>query len=521
MNKNLLLYLIFLGASILSLSAKTNRFRVMWRSAPATSMVIGWDQISGSNPTLHFGVIDYGQKVDLYQKNQKPDRVIKAKGMNNHFVRLSGLRPNTIYYFVIKDSEGVSKRLSFRTAPADAFHPLSVVAGGDSRNHRSARQKANKLVGALRPHCIMFSGDMTTNDTALEWIEWFDDWQMTISKDGRIHPIIVARGNHEADNKGLNDLFDVGKPGLYYSLNLGGSLLKITTLNTMAPINGDQKVWLENELAKSKGNTWKFVQYHNSMRPHNANKKERSDLIYHWATLFYKYGVDVAVESDAHCVKWTYPIKPSRTSNSTEGFIRDPNGTIFIGEGGWGAPLREANDKKPWTRDSDSFNQFKWILINEGEIAIRTLKTDLFSSVTPLNDENFTEISPSIRQILWKPRNGSVIIKKNPKFSGPAILPNAQKTNTGSNQQPSSSTAVLRPDPVTKKINLEYSLKQRGNIEIILVNAAMNPVARFPLENQYPGLHQQSIDFSKIRPGKYKLIIKGEKDVIKKFDVEL
>ena len=41
------------------------------------------------------------------------------RGMNNHFVRLSSLEPDTAYYFVIEDSEGVSERYWVRTGPAD------------------------------------------------------------------------------------------------------------------------------------------------------------------------------------------------------------------------------------------------------------------------------------------------------------------------------------------------------------------------------------------------------------------
>ncbi|MEM6770253.1 MAG: hypothetical protein AAF597_06715, partial [Bacteroidota bacterium] len=47
--------------------------------------------------------------------------------------------PETTYYFKIKDSEGSSKTYSFQTAPASPYGRLSIIAGGDSRNHRNAR----------------------------------------------------------------------------------------------------------------------------------------------------------------------------------------------------------------------------------------------------------------------------------------------------------------------------------------------------------------------------------------------
>lgn len=407
--------IVFCFFIIDAVQAETARYRCTWRGNPATSMVIGWDQISGSSPVLYFDRVDHGRKVSAYPNYKKPTHTVEDKNMHNHFVRLSGLKPNTTYYFVIKDSEGVSQRMSFKTAPADDSERLSIIAGGDSRNNRGARLDANKLVSKLRPHFVMFSGDMTDNDTPQEWIEWFNDWQKTFGSDGRIFPIVVTRGNHEASNQSLVNLFDVKSPDLYYALNFGGNLLRIYTLNTLIPSGGAQKSWLQSDLASSSDKTWKFAQYHQAMRPHTESKPEKNELILNWATLFHKYKVNVAVESDAHVVKWTYPIRPSRESGSQDGFIRDDdNGTVYIGEGCWGAPLRSSNDKKSWTRDSDSFNQFKWIFVDKYKIEIRTIKTDGATRVAEVNHQNIFE--PPYGLVMWTPRNGGVVKIRNKKY---------------------------------------------------------------------------------------------------------
>ena len=114
------------------MQAESRRFRCMWRDDPATTMVIGWEQVSGENPTLHYDVIDFGAQAVAYRNKKRPDRIIFSKGMHNHFVRLSGLSPNTVYYFVIKDSKDVSQRMSFKTAPGNPNTRLSIIAGGDS-----------------------------------------------------------------------------------------------------------------------------------------------------------------------------------------------------------------------------------------------------------------------------------------------------------------------------------------------------------------------------------------------------
>ena len=108
-------FLLFLVSC--QLLAKSDRFRIVWQNDPSTSAVIAWDQPSGSNPTLHLDINNYGDDANSYAVKRKPDHVLAAKGMNNHYVRLTGLIPNTTYYFLVKDDEGQSRQLFFTTAP--------------------------------------------------------------------------------------------------------------------------------------------------------------------------------------------------------------------------------------------------------------------------------------------------------------------------------------------------------------------------------------------------------------------
>ncbi|PHN07429.1 purple acid phosphatase family protein [Flavilitoribacter nigricans] len=400
--------IFFLFLLQLSLWSKTARYRCMWREEPSTTMVIGWDQVSGYNAEIKYDVVDHGTDARSYRYSAKPAAKVSAKGMNNHFARLTHLNPNTTYYFVIQDTEGVSKRMSFRTTPDNPNLKLSIIAGGDSRNHRKARISGNRIVGKLRPHFVMFGGDMTAGDTPTEWVEWLDDWQHTITSDGRLTPIVVARGNHEASNTSLVEIFDVAKPSLYYALTFGGNLVRIYTLNTLIPSGGDQRTWLEKDLAANQSVSWRMAQYHHTIRPHTRSKPERDELLLNWSTLFNKYKLRLVVESDAHVVKWTYPIKPSRAPGSQMGFIRDDvDGTVYVGEGCWGAPLRSNNDDKSWTRNSGSFNQFKWIFVDRRKIEVRTVIIDGSSGVEDTDVNNVFDMPRGLS--LWNPSNGSVV----------------------------------------------------------------------------------------------------------------
>ena len=401
---SLLLFLFFQN----QLWSMTDRYRCMWREDPSTTMTIGWEQVSGNDPVVYYDEYDGGMEPLNYGFSKTVDRKVWSKGMSNHFARLTNLRPNTVYYFIIKDSEGISARMSFKTTPDNPYERLSIIAGGDSRNHRKARRNANLLVSKLQPHAVMFGGDMTGGDIERQWKAWLDDWQSTMTKDGRLTPIIPARGNHEKSNKSIVDIFDVKNEKIRYALNFGGSLLRVYTLNSMVAAGGDQRQWLEEDLNASSHIKWKMAQYHHAIRPHNSKKSERNTQLKNWANLFYQYGVNLVCESDSHVAKSTYPIRPSRERGSDEGYIRDDErGTVYVGEGCWGAPLRRNDDIKSWTRASGSFNQFKWIFIGLDGIEVRTVKVDNAKEVASVSEYDI--FSPPAGLDIWNPSSGAVI----------------------------------------------------------------------------------------------------------------
>ncbi len=387
-------------------------FRMMIHGDGATTATIGFaaQNTKLNDHRFYIDTIDHGRNIQAYRQSLNPQSIHHYLEMNNAFVRLNNLRPNTAYYFVIQDPTGISNRYWFKTAPNDPGTRLSVIAGGDSRNNRTPRKAANLLVSKLRPHVVMFGGDMTGGGSAREWKEWFEDWQLTISSDGRIYPVLAARGNHESSNEMISKLFDT-PTGVYFASSFGRDLLRIYTLNTEASIAGDQTSWLQNDLMQSQSTQWKFAQYHKPIRPHTSGKSEGSNQYRYWAPLFYQHKVQLVSEADAHTVKTTWPVRPATGQGSAEGFIRDDvDGTIYIGEGCWGAPLRDNNDKKIWTRDSGKFNSFNWIFVDQEKIEIRTIRVDNAKNVGSVTD--LTLFTPPSNLDIWSPSQGPVIAKK-------------------------------------------------------------------------------------------------------------
>ena len=415
-------------------NAKVRFVRVIFNSDASNSCSIIWDQVSGDFTSIKFydvhskikreqsGIyyID-GKRVNNYtsytfETNSIKPRVIlrkknftvnRSNGLKNHVVRLCNIKGKNS--FEIVDSEGTSQRYYFSCVSNSPDDTLSFIAGGDSRSNRKTRQKANLLVSKLYAHAVLFNGDFTAIDTPKQWEQWFEDWELSIANDGRITPMVVTRGNHELSNKVMVDLFDVPHKRAYYSTEFGGNLLNIISLNSEILKIGRQKLFLRTTLKKHKNFYWQIPQYHRPIRPHVSFKREIETQYRNFVPLFEKYkNVRLCLENDSHTCKVTWPIVSSQGTNSSEGFERnDQVGITYIGEGCWGAPLRKADDLKPWTRDAEAINQFNWIFVSRKKIEVRTVLYENADQVEELSEE--TRFTIPINLNLWSPKNGSLV----------------------------------------------------------------------------------------------------------------
>ncbi len=434
-SKFFIIIALLANISIFTNAATINRFRLSYRDDPATSMVIGW---SGSSTAIvYYGTVNNGTAYASYASNQAVDRSVSHRGMTNNFVRLSGLTPNTVYYFVVRDPDGtVSEMMSFKTLPDNANTPLMFVFGGDSRlafligeertpaEARAARQRGCRMLGKVLPDFICFNGDYVLNQVGSnvdqEWVDWLDDWQMAKGPEGRLVPIIHAYGNHE-DAIDIINIFDIPdfNADAYYAVNIGGNLARIYTLNSEANVTdetpGTQTHWFKNDLIAHSGTEaepyWKIVQYHTPMVSHGTLYDMRNDMIQTWAPLFRTYKVRLAMESHVHVVKYTWPIVPG----SERGFQRnDTAGTVYIGEGTWGAPLRNLRTANSWTRAQDRFDCFQLVCLSKEKIQIRTIKFLNESNVQQNPVDRPTCTVPQ-GAIVWAPTNGEVVEILNPE----------------------------------------------------------------------------------------------------------
>ncbi|MBI2967615.1 MAG: fibronectin type III domain-containing protein [Bacteroidetes bacterium] len=420
--------------------ADTQYYRLSYRDDPSTTIVISWcDNGSSTNAMVYYGTTDFGTNYQSYPLNNGVDRTeTNFKGLNHRFARLSALTPNTIYYFVIKDDNSASARMIFETLPDSSDVPITFITGGDSRTGfytefeyaqcRPRRQDANKLVAKIRPAFVAFSGDFVyslpplINSTDADWADWLTDWQLTITPDGQLIPLIPTLGNHE-EALDVYNVLDVPNTNTYYSLAIGGNLLRLYTLNTEINCDTAQQNWLANDLQLHTGNSyepyWKFVQYHYPFVPH-AYYTPNTTMINCWASLFENYKVRLISEGHAHIIKVTWPIVLSSGAGSDNGFIRnDSIGIVYIGEGSWGAPLRDlytyynADAAYNWTRNQEKIPGFHVVCATKDTMEVRTVKIENVNNVGQ-NQSGDPPCTFPANIVLWAPSNGSLITLTNP-----------------------------------------------------------------------------------------------------------
>lgn len=418
--------------------AATDMHRLIWNDDPATTMTVAWRQL-GDEAKVYYDVVDPGREPASYGNFKCYTRKNDHLGLNTHFSRITMLQPDTKYYFLIADGDSVSRRYSFKTAPAKR-KDFTFIAGGDTKSSDQRKKKgvegeppqksaydygrmSNRMVAKLRPLFVLFVGDFTSNsDKADRWVEWFNDWnEDTCSTDGRMYPIIPVHGNHENPN-GLTDLknlFDTPE-SVYYTVDFCDDFMRVFILNTEL-ISGQlkkkmpeigqkwdaQTKWLEETLKNSGNFKYRVAMYHKPIRPHTKRKHTPEQVYRDWAPLFAEYKLNLSFDGDSHMHKITYPLVPDPLGE--DGFRRDDkHGTMYIGEGSWGASPRAADALRDWTMSHGSFNQFKLIHVHRKKFLIRTVITDNEAEVESLKEGQELKLPKGI-QLFDTPGMGTTI----------------------------------------------------------------------------------------------------------------
>ncbi|KAK8565184.1 hypothetical protein V6N13_020311 [Hibiscus sabdariffa] len=283
-----------------------------------------------------------------------------------HHVRLTGLKPNTRYYYRCGDPSisAMSDIYHFRTMPVSGprSYPKRIAVVGDlgltyNTTDTISHLKRNK------PDLVLLVGDVTyanlylTNGTGSDcydcsfpqtpihetyqprWDYWGRFMQSLISET----PIMVVEGNHEIEKQAANQSFvayssrfafpseeSKSSSTFYYSFNAGG--IHIIMLGAYVPYSKSAKQykWLEKDLANVDRSMtpWLVAVWHPPWyNSYKAHYKEAECMRVEMEELLYSYGVDIVFNGHVHAYE---------RSNRVYNYTLDPCGPVHItvGDGG-------------------------------------------------------------------------------------------------------------------------------------------------------------------------------------------
>ncbi|CAL5416705.1 unnamed protein product [Camellia sinensis] len=359
----------------ISVSLSSNHDSV-WISWITGEFQIG-NNIEPLNPETVRSVVYYRKSKSALTHKAKGDSLIynqlyPFEGLQNytsgiiHHVRLTGLEPNTVYYYQCGDPSlpAMSNVSYFKTMPVSGprNYPKRIAVVGDLGLTYNTTSTISHLM-RNRPDLVLLVGDVTyanlylTNGTGSDcyscsfpqtpihetyqprWDYWARFMQPLVSK----VPIMVIEGNHDIEQQAGNLTFasyssrfafpseeSESSSTLYYSFNAGG--IHFIMLGGYIAYNksADQYKWLERDLAKvdRKVTPWLVATWHPPWySSYKAHYREAECMKVAMEQLLYKYGVDMVFNGHVHAYE---------RSNRVYNYTLDPCGPVYItvGDGG-------------------------------------------------------------------------------------------------------------------------------------------------------------------------------------------
>jgi hypothetical protein len=329
------------------------------RSQPLGTARVRYDRVSRGGVSSSY----------VWQASGAPRTIPGLTDRVIYQIELTGLVPGASYHFVTGNSEiGYSTERSFRTLSATSGN-LRVVVGGDMGTGEPTRRLLDQAA-AQEPHFAVIGGDIAYADGVLRnvsrWDAWFENWcQRMITPKGYTIPAVLAIGNHEV--RGSYGKTPTQAPFFFgffaqsgtqsYFVRTYGPDLALFVLDTghVTSHGGAQTTWLDRELGKHSNRRYRMAAYHVPLYPgHRSYNGSYSALgRKHWAPLFDRHQLTVALENHDHVLKRTHPILGGKVH---------PSGTVYLGDGCWGRSARSVENPLRWYLAHAEPKRHIWVL---------------------------------------------------------------------------------------------------------------------------------------------------------------
>jgi hypothetical protein len=241
--------------------------RIPYLQEPGTSsMTICWHDIASSNTR-----VQYGLDVSLGSEATGSSELI-SDPFRWHTVRLTGLLPNTRYFYKVLSGNGESGLYSFKTIPDDTqtgklrFLLLSDTHASDTtmagKLLRAARDKVAELYGPdIENHlnAILHSGDIVVSGSTPK--QYSLQYFQPLSALSPNVPTCVVAGNHELESPYFYQYLKVDNLSAFpqdpnlnekiWQVKYGNALFIGLNTNIIDQYGEIQAEWLDNRLSEA------------------------------------------------------------------------------------------------------------------------------------------------------------------------------------------------------------------------------------------------------------------------------
>jgi predicted MPP superfamily phosphohydrolase len=345
-----------------------------------TSVIILWTTRIGATP-----VVRYAADTSYSQQATGATRLTPLN-TRMHRVELTGLQPNTTYYYKIYVDEAdllPSQTLSFQTAPPPGSDtPFTFVAFGDYGNDTASQRRLRDQMLRDSFRFILTTGDNTYENGA------YREFDTNVF---RIYPTLFSRaplfpvlGNHDYHTDlaaPYLDIFDLPQNAWrsqdrerYYSFDYGN--VHFVALDTDRPIWVDDAVadddmfdWLRHDLAHTP-RRWKIVAMHvpaysTGFHRHDSEIISQPKL----PPIFEAYGVDLVLSGHDHTYQRSYPLREGQITPIVQG------GVVYVVSGAGSAasyPCEEA-DWLAVAYCSQTYGLYSRVTVNGNTLQIKAV----------------------------------------------------------------------------------------------------------------------------------------------------
>ena len=206
--------------------------------------------------------VEYGTTATLGQVTSGTSEII-LDPYRWHSVKLTGLLPNTEYFYRAVSGSGTSQIYSFKTLPDSNFTgKVRFVVFGDTHNNdttmsvkiiKEAKEKIQELYGddiQNQVNVVLHTGDLVVDGSNI--VQWTNQYFAPMSQLSPNIPLMTVTGNHEGESENYYKYmhYDDVSPFLtanekFWSFKIVNTLFIGLNTNAISTIGTLQKTWLD------------------------------------------------------------------------------------------------------------------------------------------------------------------------------------------------------------------------------------------------------------------------------------